>query len=320
MKILFNDIENLIDKTPQKIKNYFKYLNDIDYEINDNIIRNETIAFFKENDIILYPNGFSVNNYFEFFYQLEDNSFKLENNNICIKSEKNFKFIFERPSLIGQILLKLKNAFIYSDNLLANIYAIKFENKGESVIIENIERIINSSVSELGCYINKEIVFRETENFECDFDREDQFEYDENIINALNDKNIEFTYIDDKVLLDLLNSMYRIDRRKRFLAYFKILEHFVNNKKIKIEKGESKFTAYFCKKDETYKKQIMSNLLNESAYNEMVEYIRVLRNFIIHSDKNSKRKYSEVKKFKLIDVIVFLEKLIEKEGNISLFV
>ena len=64
----------------------------------------------------------------------------------------------------------------------------------------------------------------------------------------------------------------------------------------------------------------MSNLLNESAYNEMVEYIRVLRNFIIHSDKNSKRKYSEVKKFKLIDVIVFLEKLIEKEGNISLFV
>ena len=321
MKISFDEIESLINKLPIKIKNYFQYLDKNSYEL-DSDIKNETINFFKNNGISLYPNGFSLNNYFEFFYQLEDNYFKLyDNNDICINSVKEIKFIFEKPSLIGQILLKLKNSFIYSDNVFVNIYSIKFEsyNKKKDIILGNIERVVNSSLSEIECYINKELVFIETENFEDDLYNEDQFEHNENIINALNNKNVEVTYlIENSLLIELLNNMYRINRKKRFLVYFKIAEFFTNKSNVK--KGESRFIAYYSKKDEAYKNSILSNFSEKIDYSEILEYIRVLRNFLIHPDEKCREKYSKVKKFKLTDVLFFLEKLIEKEGNINLFV
>lgn len=321
MRISFDEIESLINRLPIKIKNYFQYLDKNSYEL-DSDIKNETINFFKNNGVSLYPNGFSLNNYFEFFYQLEDNCFKLyDNNDICINSVKEIKFIFEKPSLIGQILLKLKNSFIYSDNVLVNIYSIKFElnNKKKDIILENIERVVNSSLSEIECYINKELVFIETENFEDDLYNEDQFEHDENIINALNNKNVEVNYlIENSLLIELLNNMYRINRKKRFLVYFKIAEFFTNKSNVK--KGESRFIAYYSKKNESYKNLIVSNLSEKIEYGEILEYIRVLRNFLIHADEKCRKKYSKMKKFKLIDVLIFLEKLIEKEGNINLFV
>ena len=203
---------------------FSKNIEDLLNKILDSDIKNETINFFKNNGVSLYPNGFSLNNYFEFFYQLEDNCFKLyDNNDICINSVKEIKFIFEKPSLIGQILLKLKNSFIYSDNVLVNIYSIKFElnNKKKDIILENIERVVNSSLSEIECYINKELVFIETENFEDDLYNEDQFEHDENIINALNNKNVEVNYlIENSLLIELLNNMYRINRKKTFPCIF----------------------------------------------------------------------------------------------------
>lgn len=268
-------------------------------------------------------NGIIVGNSYEFIFKVEGDKFMDSHT----ERYEVVSTINSVPVRIGSIsdfallVIGCKNPFMksyYVDNDMFHYISISFSCKSTKVasIFQYARSLVNKTLSRGNSYISPDDVFKPSESSDdqddfCDFD---QPSLSELILELQEMKGNEFNTKNMTKLFSLIADSYHYNENGRFISYFKILEYLSRKHKI-TKSGESKISKYLCSIDTDIKVKIISGLETDVEYDSIVEYMRNLRNMIVHP--TIKLKNGSVI-YPMKTVLAFQKKLIEHLTEFSL--
>ncbi|AXW96611.2 hypothetical protein QMT04_05090 [Cronobacter sakazakii] len=268
-------------------------------------------------------NGLTVGDYYEFI-------FKVDGDGLLDSHHEKYEVITKIdniPVRIGSLsdfailVICCKNPFLKDDYVNNNTYhyiSISFSSKPSKLVslIQCSKFLVNRTLSNGNSFIIPDDIFKPYDSTDED-NSEDDFMFrpslTETIENLQNLKNKTIYCGNESKLYELISKSYEVEEEYRFIPYFKVLEHL--SRKQKTLRSESKISKYLSGMSIDFKNQVVNDTRCELEYDVVIEYMRCLRNMIVHPNikPSSKMTVYPIKK-----MIFFQKILISKITNISL--
>lgn len=258
-------------------------------------------------------NGLNIDNYYEFIFRIDGETFfdthtdkyeiKLTVDNVNVR----IGTITDAAILV----ISCKSPFLknyYIENEMFHYLTISFNSNEHLVnkVLQHTRSIINSAFSKNKSYIIPDDVFKPTND-----DDLDELLETNSLTDAISSlKNLDKTnHIsrEDQKLFELIANSYQVEEKKRFIVYFRILEYI--SRKQKYRPGKSAFSTYYYNLNNTIKNKTIEALDEKISFNEMIEYIRNLRNLMIHPVYKIP---VNIKRFPMREVVKFQKELIHQ--------
>lgn len=258
--------------------------------------------------------GFEIDNYYEFIFKIDGDKF-LDSHTEQYETMVTIDSVAVRIgtiSEVGKFVIGCINPIMksfYVENRVYHYLTISFECKHSKVnqILQYANALVNKLLSKGNSYITPDDVFKpDTDNDDLFLDDSNVPSLSELIAELIDLREYKYRTKGDAKLFSLVASTYHIDEKKRFFSYFKILEYL--SRKQKKSRNESKFSNYFHGLDLQIKNSIINDVGNGVVYDDMIDYIRNLRNMMVHPAAKEKFNPS---KYSMTTVVRFQKNLIE---------
>lgn len=267
-------------------------------------------------------NGLKVGNYYEFIFKVEGDKFMDSHTERyeVLSTINSVQVRIGSVSDFALLVIGCKNPFMksyYIENNMYHYISISFTCKSTKVapIFQYARSLVNKTLSRGNSYISPDDVFKPEESSDelddlLDFD---QPSLSELILDLQKINGSDFKPQNMAKLFSLIADSYHHDENGRFISYFKILEYLSRNHQV--SKGESKISKYLCDIDSDIKKEMIAKLEINAEYDVIVEYMRILRNMIVHPTVKLKNGSAT---FPIKIVLAFQKNLIEHFSKFEL--
>lgn len=266
-------------------------------------------------------NGLKVGNYYEFIFKIDGDKV-LDSHTDRYELLTTIDLIPVRIGTVSEFAILIIGCntpcmkSCYVDNDMFHYISISFTCQKNKVgaVFQYARSLVNRVLSKGNSFLSPDDVFKPIGQSE-DFD---DVVFDEPSLSELIDELLkiqggEYKSGSREKLFSLISKSYHHEESKRFFSYFKILEYLA--RKQKIENKESKISKFLCNIEPELKSKVVDGLEGNVKYDDLVEYMRNLRNMIIHPTVKIK---SGIPVFPVKTVLEFQMKLITNLTGFSL--